>query len=240
MKSLNRKIALVTGASRGIGFAVAKRFIDEGAKVIAVARSIKGMEELDDYARSKNSSITIAPLDLKDGNKIDQLGYNIHKKFGYLDVLVGNAAMFGDMSPLAHYAPAKWQDVMDVNLTANWRLIRSLDPLLRLSKAGRVIMVTAGVAQDPGAYYGAYAVSKAALEALVKIYSKETEATNIRVNLVSPENVVTKLKEEEISNVNKSSFSAPEDIAELFVRLASDDCDYSSRTLRNVDIFVEG
>ena len=147
-KRLDGRLALVTGASRGIGAAVAKRFAAEGAHIIAVARTVGGLEELDDAIRGLGGATTLVPLDLRDVDKIDGMGAALYQRFGKLDVLVGNAGVLGSLSPLGHFEPKVWDEVMAVNLTANWRLIRSLDPLLRLSDAGRAIFTTCAVARE--------------------------------------------------------------------------------------------
>jgi NAD(P)-dependent dehydrogenase (short-subunit alcohol dehydrogenase family) len=168
------KIALITGASRGIGAAVAERFAREGAHLVLAARTIGGLEEVDDKVRAAGGGATLVPVDLRDFVKIDELAAALFDRYGRLDILVGNAAEFGTFSPLGHIDPATWVEVMDLNLTANWRLIRAMDPLLRAAPAGRAIFVTAGVAHGTHPYCGPYAVSKAALEMLVKIYAGES------------------------------------------------------------------
>ena len=148
---LDGKIALVTGASRGIGAAVAERFAREGAHLVLVARTVGGLEEVDDKIRAVGGSATLVPLDLRDFIKIDELAAALYERYGRLDILVGNAAEFGTFSPLAHIDPALWDEVIALNLTANWRLIRAMDPLLRAAPAGRAIFVTSGIARNPRA-----------------------------------------------------------------------------------------
>src|SRR5215217_5356542 len=159
--SLNGKIALVTGASRGIGHATALALAKAGAHVVAVARTVGGLEELDDAIRAAGGSATLVPLDLKDFDGIARLGAALHERYHRLDILVGNAGILGPLSPLPHVEPKAWDDVIAVNVTANWQLIRCMDPLLRLSSAGRAVFVGTGVRAR--AYWGPYAVSKAAL-----------------------------------------------------------------------------
>src|SRR5689334_706283 len=171
------RLALITGASRGIGAAMAKRFAIEGAHVIALARTVGGLEELDDAIRALGASATLLPLDLRQFDQIDQMGAALYERFGRLDVLVGNAGVLGTLSPMGHFEPKVWAEVMDVNLTANWRLIRALDPLLRLSEAGRVVFTTCAAAREPTPYWGAYAASKAALETMATIYAGEMTTT---------------------------------------------------------------
>jgi NAD(P)-dependent dehydrogenase (short-subunit alcohol dehydrogenase family) len=148
MPQLEGKTALVTGASRGIGAAVAKRFAAEGAHVILTARTVGGLEEIDDAIQSAGGKATLVPLNVKEFDKIDALALNIAERFKKLDILVGNAGVLGDLRPLPHVTQKIWQDVMDVNVTANWRLIRAMHPLLQLSDAGRAMFVTSGVTQD--------------------------------------------------------------------------------------------
>jgi len=217
---LANRIALITGASRGIGAAVAKRFAAEGAQVILTARTVGGLEEVDDALRGFGKPATIVPLDLRQGEKIDALGAEIYRRYGRLDVLVGNAAMLGSLSPLAHASPAEFDDIFRVNVTANYRLLRALDPLLRKSDAGRVIMVTSGAAAAPIAYWGPYAASKAALEHLTLTYAAENHQTAIRANLIDPGAVRTRMRAQAFPGEDPMSLPRPEDITNLFVDLA--------------------
>jgi len=150
------RIILVTGASRGIGYATAKHLAAAGAHVIAIARTQGGLEDLDDEIKAAGGQCTLVPMDLKDGDSIDRLGKALHERFGKLDGLLLNAAQLGDITPLPHTKPADWDSVISVNLTSSYRLIRALDPLLRASDAGRVVAVTSSVAQSHRAYWGAY------------------------------------------------------------------------------------
>ncbi|RMD90379.1 MAG: SDR family NAD(P)-dependent oxidoreductase, partial [Alphaproteobacteria bacterium] len=189
MTAFRDRIALVTGASRGIGRAVALALAGEGAHVIAIARekSVGALEELDDAIRAKGGTATLVPLDLTDHAGIDRLGGAIYERWGRLDILIGNAGVLGVLSPLGHIDPDVWERTLDINLTANWRLIRSLDPLLRQSDAGRAVFVTSGAAAKATPYWGAYAVSKAGLETLVRIYAQEcANTTPIRANILNP------------------------------------------------------
>lgn len=218
---LQGRIALVTGASRGLGAALARRFAAEGAHLILVARTQGGLEELDDEIRAAGGTpSTLLPLDLRDFDKIDQMGAAIHQRFGRLDVLVGNAAVLGRLSPMGHLEPKGWDEVMALNLTANWRLIRSLDPLLRLSDAGRAIFVTCAAARDLQPYWGTYAVSKAALEAMVRIYAGELAGTKATANLVDPGVMGTALRRQGFPGEERTKLSAPESATEIFVTLA--------------------
>ncbi|MFV9876193.1 MAG: SDR family oxidoreductase [Rickettsiales endosymbiont of Dermacentor nuttalli] len=230
-QSLQGRIALITGSSRGIGAAVARRYIQEGAHVIAVARNATELELLDNYANEYNSSITIVPLDLQDFIKIDELGYEIAKRFGYIDILVGNAATLGVLSPLTHIKPSLWENIINLNLTANWRLIRSFDPLLRNSKAGRTIFVTSSVTKEPMSYWGPYSISKSALEMLVKTYAQEISITNIKANLVDPGIVETSMLAQAFPGLDKSQIAKPENVTDIFVELATVHCNVNGQIL---------
>ena len=225
------RLALVTGSSRGIGAAVAKRFAAEGAHVILLARTVGGLEEVDDAIRDAGGQATLVPLDLREFDKIDQLGASLYQRFGRLDILVGNAGVLGTLSPMGHFDPKVWQQVMDVNLTANWRLIRSLDPLLRLSDAGRAIFVTCAAARSFTPYWGAYAASKAALEAMVRIYAGEVAKTKLKVNLLDPGVVGTRLRATGFPTENRQGMKRPEDATDPFVALAAADCTQHGETL---------
>ncbi len=218
------KVALVTGASRGIGAAVAERYAAEGAHLVLAARTVGGLEEVDDKIRAAGGAATLVPLDLRDFVKIDELAGAIYQRFERLDILVGNAAEFGTFSPLGHIDPKLWQEVIDLNLTANWRLIRAMDPLLRAAPHGRAIFVTSGIARNPRAYWGPYAASKAALDVLVKTYAAECENTNVRANLIGPGVVRTRLRARVFPGEDPMNLPPPETVAEAFVQLALDDC----------------
>ncbi|HEV7372338.1 SDR family NAD(P)-dependent oxidoreductase [Arenibaculum sp.] len=218
------RIALVTGASRGIGAAVAKRLAAEGAHVVLTARTVGGLEEVDDAIRAEGGAATLVPLDLSDHPKIDQLGRSIFERFGRLDILVGNAGMLGSLGPVAHFDPRSWERVMALNVTANYRLIRSMDPMLRASDAGRAIFVTSGLARGVMPYGGAYAASKAALEMTVRLYASEVVKSNLRVNLLDPGVVRTKLRAQAFPGENPDVHRAPEEVAGAFVALASPEC----------------
>ncbi len=227
------RIAVITGASRGIGAAVARRFAAEGARLVLVARTVGGLEELDDQIREGGGErATLVPMDLREFDAIDRLGASLYERFGHLDVLVGNAAVLGTLSPLGHIAPPDWAEVMDINLTANWRLIRSLDPLLRRSEAGRAIFVSSGAAAAAHAYWGAYAVSKAGLEMLVQTYAAELAKTNVRANLIDPGATATALRAKAFPGEDPESLRAPEDATETFVELAEAACTKNGEVVR--------
>ena len=217
---LEGRIALITGASRGIGAAVARRFAAEGAHLILTARTVGGLEEVDDDIQAMGGMATLIPADLKEMDQIDQMGGAIHQRFGRLDILVSNAATLGILSPVAHVAPAVWEEAMTLNATVNYRLIRSFDPLLRQSEAGRAIFVTSGAAQGSFPYWGPYAGGKAALEALVRTYAGEIAKTQVRANLIDPGSVRTALRAEAFPGEDPMKLAAPEDVTEAFVTLA--------------------
>jgi len=218
-RRLSGRVALVTGASRGIGYAVASAIAAEGAHVVALARTVGGLEELDDAIRFAGGTATLVPADLRDYPALDRLGAALFERFGKLDIFIGNGGILGRLTPLAHVDPKLWDEVMAVNVTANWRLIRSLDLLLRQSDTGRALFVTSGVARRVPAYWGPYAVSKAALEALVKTYAAETATTNLRVNLVSPGPVRTRMRAEAMPGEDPETLPPPEAVAAALLPL---------------------
>ncbi len=220
-KPLAGRLALITGASRGIGWAVARAYAAAGADLILLARTSGALVELDDLIQSEGGKpSTLVPLDLKDVEGIDRLGGAIFQRWGKLDILVSNAGVLGLISPLAHLPPKDWDSLMAINVTANWRLIRSLDPLLRASDAGRAIFVTSGAASKNQAYWGGYGTSKAALDALIKTYAAETASTNLRVNLLSPGPIDTGMRAKAFPGEDKELLPKPADVAPLFVELA--------------------
>jgi NAD(P)-dependent dehydrogenase (short-subunit alcohol dehydrogenase family) len=222
---LQGRIALITGASRGIGAAVARRIAAEGAHVVLLARTQGGLEEVDDQIRRDGGQATLVPLDLRDFDAIDQMGAALYQRFGRLDILVGNAGVLGGLSPIGHFALSDWAEVMAVNVTANWRLIRSFDALLRQSDAGRAIFVTSGVARSIFPYWGAYAASKAALETLARSWAAEVANTSpLKINLVNPGIVRTRMRSQAFPGENPQTLPAPEAITDVFVDLASPDC----------------
>jgi NAD(P)-dependent dehydrogenase (short-subunit alcohol dehydrogenase family) len=222
-KPLAGRVAVVTGASRGIGRAAALALAEAGAHVVALARTQGALEELDDAIRSAGGTATLVPVDLKDFDALDRLGAALYERWGKLDVLFGNAGLLGGLSLLGHYDPKTWDEVMAVNVTANWRLIRSLDPLLRASDAGRAIFVSSGAAQKCTAYWGPYSVSKAALEALARTYAAETASTPVRVMLVNPGPLRTRMRASAMPGEDPETLKTPEDLAPHILRLASPD-----------------
>jgi len=222
--SLEGRIALITGASRGIGRAVALRFAAEGAHVVALARTKDDLEKLDDDIKAFGGSATLVPLDITDGAGIDRLAETLFERHGRVDILVGNAAILGVLGPIGHVAPSVWNRVIDVNLNANWRLIRSFDPLLRASGSGRALFVTSGVGHRAAPYWGAYAVSKAGMEMLVRTYAAETEKSELRVNIVNPGIVRTEMRAAAMPGEDPASLVRPEAITNVFVELSLSTC----------------
>jgi NAD(P)-dependent dehydrogenase (short-subunit alcohol dehydrogenase family) len=222
------RVALVTGASRGIGRAVSLALAATGVHIVALARTQGALEELDDEIRAlrpaEQSPATLVPCDLRDFGAIDRLGEAIFRRWGRLDALIGNAGLLGPLSPLHHVDPKPWDDVLAVNVTANWRLIRALDPLLRVSSAGRVVFISSAAAHRSQlrAYWGPYAVSKAALEALARTYAAETVNTaEIRVMLVNPGPLRTRMRAAAMPGENPLSLRTPEELAPKIVEICS-------------------
>ena len=193
-KQLAGKVVLVTGASRGIGYAAAREAARRGAHVVAIARTVGGLEELDDEIQELGGSTTLVPLDLRDGDAIDRLGAAIFERWGVLDGLIGNAGMLGTLSPVPHLAPEEFETVFKINVTANFRLLRSMDLLLRQADAGRAVFVSSSSAHSARPYWGLYAASKAALEAMVKSYAAEMATTPVRANVFYPGAVRTAMR----------------------------------------------
>lgn len=222
-KRLENKLALVTGASRGIGFALAKAFAREGAQVIALARGLDGLEFLDDDIQAMGGRATLVPIDLKDHEALDRLGAEIYERWGRLDIFAANAAILGRLTPLGHIKAEEWDEVINVNVTANWRLIRSLDPLLRTADAGRAIFVSSGITRSCRAYWGTYSVSKAALEALARSYAAEVATTAVRVNIVNPGATRTAMRASAMPGEDPETLPAPATVAAAFIALAEPD-----------------
>jgi NAD(P)-dependent dehydrogenase (short-subunit alcohol dehydrogenase family) len=218
-KRLEGRLALVSGASRGLGAAVARRYAAEGAHVILLARTTQGLEQTDDAIRQLGATATLVPLDLRRFADIDAMAQSLHQRFGRLDVLASCAAVLGHLAPTGHFDPALWHEMIDVNLTANWRLIRALDPLLRLSSAGRAIFATCAAAREAGPYWSAYGASKAGLEAMVRSYASEIAQSTVKANLVDPGPMRTELRFAAFPFEDRAKLRAPEQATEPFVAL---------------------
>ncbi len=204
------RIALVTGATRGIGRAMALDLARRGAHVIALGRTHGALEELDDEIKAGGGTATLVKIDLAKGADVDNLGPTLYARFGRLDILVASAGVLGPLSPLGHVKEADWNEVIDVNLTANFRLIRTLDPLLRASDAARAVFLTSGAAWNPRAYWGPYVASKAGLEALVKSYAGEVANTPVRVNIANPGATRTGMRAKAMPGEDPMTLPTPE------------------------------
>jgi len=235
---LASRIALVTGASRGIGHATARALAKAGAHIIAVARTQGGLEELDDEIRKDGGTATLVPLSLTDFDGIARLGAALHERHGKIDILVGNAAVASTSSPLGHIELKAWTDMMAINVTANFQLIRCMEPLLKQSDAGRAVFITSGAASKALAYMGPYAASKAALDTLVRVWANETASTNMRVNLFSPGPIRTRMRAQVFPGEDPMTLDTPEQVAEFIVPMCTPDWtetgklyDYTARKL---------
>jgi NAD(P)-dependent dehydrogenase (short-subunit alcohol dehydrogenase family) len=235
---LTSRIALVTGASRGLGYATALALAKAGAHIVAVARTQGGLEELDDEIRKNGGSATLVPLNLTDFDGIARLGAALHERHGKLDILVGNAGVAGPSSPLGHIEVKPWSDVMAINVTADFQLIRCMEPLLKKSDAGRAVFVTSSASSQASAYLGPYAASKAALETLVRVWANETTATPLRVNLFNPGPIRTRLRAAVFPGEDPLTLDTPEQAAEFIVPMCAPEWletgklyDYKTRTL---------
>ncbi|MCP4924050.1 MAG: SDR family NAD(P)-dependent oxidoreductase [bacterium] len=222
VKKLSGRIALITGASRGLGAAVAEAFAKEGVEhLILLARSVDNLEKIDDHLSSYNIGTTLVPVDLRDFDRLNQLGEQIHNRFRRLDVFVGNGAILGPLTPLTHTSPQDWNAVMETNFYANWHLLRTLDPCLKASSAGRGIFVTSKVAPTPHPYWGAYSISKASLEAMVRLYAAEQEGvSSVKANLVDPGTLRTDMMVQAAPGGDPNSRTPPEEIVKTFIDLA--------------------
>ena len=224
------RVALVTGASRGLGRAAALALAAEGVEIIAVARTIGGLEELDDAITAIGGKATLVQMDLNDRPATSKLANAIHERWGKLDIMIANAGILGVLMPTAHLDEDVWDQVIDVNLSAIWRMIRVFDPLLRLSPAGRAVLVTSSAAQGYP-YWSAYAASKAGVEALGKCWAGEVAQTPLRVNILNPGGVATSMYATAFPGADLPSMPQPEDIAPAFVALAAEDCRHHGEVL---------
>jgi NAD(P)-dependent dehydrogenase (short-subunit alcohol dehydrogenase family) len=228
-KPLADRIALVTGASRGLGAALALHLAEAGAHIVAVARTVGALEELDDKIKAAGSSATLVPLDVKDMDGIARLALALNERYGRLDVLVGNAGVLGPLSPLGHVEPKDWDNIFAVNVTANWQLIRTMDPLLKRADAGRAVFITSGLSWMARAYTGAYAASKAALEQLARVYAAECASSNVRINLFGPGPTRTRMYAGGWPGIDPETLPPPEQVAKAIVPLCLPACSANGR-----------
>ncbi len=220
-KPLEGRLAVVTGASRGVGYQAALGYAKAGAHVIAIARTVGGLEELDDEINAAGGSATLVPLDITDFDALDRLGATINERWGKLDILLGNAAVLGVITPLAQCEPKVFENLFAINVTANYRLLRSLDPLLQASDAGRALFITSGAATSEPAFTGPYSASKAALETLVRTYAKENRLSNVNANIVNPGTLRTKMRATYAPGENPDTVTPPNEIVPALIMLAS-------------------
>ena len=226
---LSDRIALVTGSSRGIGAALAFELAKAGAHVVAVARTVGGLEELDDSIKAAGGTATLVPLDVKDSDGIARLALALNERYRRLDVLVGNAGLIGPLSPLGHIEPKDWDDAFAVNVTANWQLIRTMDPLLKAAPASRAVFMTSAVAHMGRAYWGPYAASKSALEELVRAYAAECATTAVRANLFAPGPTRTRMYLGAFPGIDPLTLPTPEQVAPAIVPLCLPECSESGK-----------
>ncbi len=232
-KKFLSKRALITGASRGIGRAVACALAKEGAELMLVARSSPALEAADDeIKRLSGKAATLVPLDLSDAAAIDRLGGAIFDRWGHLDILLGNAGVLGPLSPVAHIDPADWAETLEINLTANYRLIRSMEPLLRLAKAPRCAFITSSAVRSLRPFWSAYATSKAGLEALVMIWARECENSHLRVNLFEPGRVRTSMRAQAVPGEDPLSVPAPEEVIPPLLDLLHESCTITGERIK--------
>ena len=231
MTSLKDRIALVTGASRGIGRAAAKALAREGAQIIATARTQAGLEELDDDIKAEGGAATLVTMDLNDRPALPRLASAIHERWAKLDIMIMNAGILGTLTPISHMEENTWDEVIATNLTAVFRMIHHLDPLFRQSDAGRAVLVTSGAASGKMPYWSAYAASKAGLDALGKSWAAELKHTPHCVNMLSPGRIATNMIGQAFPGIDKSTLPNPDDIASDFVKLCQPDCPYQGQIL---------
>ncbi len=232
---LDGRVALITGASRGIGAAIARRFASEGARPVLAARSVAGLEEVDDEIRSDSDgarSATLVEVDLAEAGAADRLAAAIADRFGRLDILVANAALLGTLGPMHQIDPKEWDRVLAVNLSANFHLIRAFDPVLRAVEAGRAIFVGSGAAQSGHPYWGSYAVSKAGLKTMALSWAAETAKTRLRVNVVDPGSTRTAMRAQAFPGEDPAGLKPPDALGDIFVALAAADCSRHGEVVR--------
>jgi NAD(P)-dependent dehydrogenase (short-subunit alcohol dehydrogenase family) len=236
---LQGKTALVTGASRGIGYELSLKLAEQGAHIIAVSRTQSGLEKLDDAIKAKGGSATLVPLDLKDLPALDRLGAVIDERFKKLDIFVGNGAILGPISPINHIEPKMWDDVMATNVTANLRLLQACHNALHASENARVVFMSSGASWKGTAYWGAYATSKAALDAIARAYAAETAESNLRINLFNPGPIRTKMRAQAMPGEDPMTLDTPEQAATQLAKLCLPSCkhhgevyDYPSKSFK--------
>ena len=219
LPDLTGRIIVVTGASRGIGYFVAKEAASQGAHVLAVARTVGGLEDLDDEIRAAGGHCTLVPLDVTDGPGIDRLGAAVADRWGRCDAMIANAGVLGTISPIGHVEAKTFQQVMDVNVTAVWRLARTLDPLLARTDNSRALILSSGVAHSCRANWGPYAMSKAAVEAMARVWAAESASTPLKVNSVNPGATRTQMRAKAMPGEDKSALPEPAEVARVIVSL---------------------
>lgn len=220
---LKGRIALVTGASRGIGYFTALELAKAGAHVIACARTVGGLEELDDAIKKAGGSATLVPFDLADMNAIDALGGSIHERWGKLDILVANAGVLGVISPVDHIEAKVFEKVMNINVTATWRLIRSVAPLISKSDAGRALILSSGAAHKCRPFWGAYSASKAAVEALARTWAAETQRLPLRILSIDPGATRTAMRAQAVPGEDPETLPHPSEVAARLLPLCGPD-----------------
>ena len=220
---LKNRIALVTGASRGIGYFTALELAKAGAHVIACARTVGGLEDLDDAIKAVGGSATLVPFDLADLNAIDALGASIFERWGKLDILVANAGVLGVISPIGHIEAKTFDKVMNINVTATWRLIRSVDPLLARSDAGRAVILSSAAAHKCRPFWGPYSASKAAVEALARTWAGESQSTPLRITSVDPGATRTAMRAQAVPGENPETLPHPSEVAKAILPLVGPD-----------------
>lgn len=229
MTDLSNRIALVTGASRGIGYATALELAKAGAHVIATARTVGGLEELDDEIQAAGGSATLVPLDLNELDEIDKLGAAIHERWGKLDIFVANAGILGDITPISHVGTQTFDKVMRLNVTATWRLMRSVERLLRQSDAGRAVILSSGAAHSCKPFWGPYAASKAAVESLARVWAAELDNTNICINSVNPGATRTHMRAQAMPGEDPETLPSAQSVAHKIIPLCSTDMQNSGQ-----------
>lgn len=231
-QSLFGKIALVTGASRGIGAAIAHGLAKEGAHVVLIARTVGGLEEVDDSIQAAGGQATLLPMDLSRLEEVDKIGPTIAERFGALDILVANAGILGTLSPATHIKPQDWDKVMKINFMSNVRLVRTCDPLLQKSDSGRVVFTSSHLAEEMHAYWGSYSASKAAMDAFMKIYAAENLDKNIRINSVYPGAVDTQMLGDAFPGGPDFETKQPEEVVPAYLKLCVPECDHHGTILK--------